>query len=158
MAEPTYPHIIDKPYVWWTERNRIGIAYLDSGSAIYPAGFAPSDPSTDAEWKYSGVTGRVYSPNEALTFRAHVIRKARKKDGLTGQVLSALQDQPEFPEEFHEALVSKVIQHGYERLGDPNMLKVAQYWEAKYLQKVREGMAFAAKDKVGGFKKVLGYF
>ena len=121
MAEPTYPHVIDKPYVWWTERDRIGIAYLDSGSAIYPANYDSSG------FKYSSMTGRVYSPAE-------------------------------FPEEFHEALVDKVIQHGYERAGDVNMLNVAKYWEGKYMLKVREGIAYTAKNKVGGFKKILGHF
>lgn len=27
MAQPTYPHNIEKEYVWWIERNKIGIAY-----------------------------------------------------------------------------------------------------------------------------------
>ena len=152
MAEPTYPHIINDPYVWWTERNRIGIAYLDAGSAVYPANYNSS------EFKYSSTRGRVYSPAEALTFRAHVIRKARKSGGTTGQELSALTDKPEFPEEFHEALVDKVIQHGYEKTGDVNMLNIAKYWQTKYMLKVREGIAYAAKGKVGGFKKILGHF
>ena len=150
--QPTYPHDIGKAYVWWIERDNIAIAYLDLGSAIYPANYDSSG------FKYSSMTGRVYSPAEALTFRAHVVRKARRSGGTAGQVLETTAHSPEFPEEFHEALVNKVIQHGYEKTGDVNMLNVAKYWEGKYMLKVREGIANSAKGKVGGFKKVLGHF
>ena len=146
MSEkPTYPHDIEKAYVWWIERDNIAIAYLDLGFATYPANYNSS------EFKYDSTTGRVYSPHgdhEGWEFRMHVVRNARELNGL--------EDEPEFPEQFHEALVDKVIQHGYEKT--PETLKVAQYWEVKYSQKVREGLAYASKGRIGGFKKILGHF
>jgi len=160
MSQPTYPHDIEKAYVWWTERDKIAIAYLDSSTAIYPENFS-SPSEDDAGYKYAGATGRVYSAHEDhddWTFRMHVVRKARKNGGASGEELSAITDSPEFPEQFHEALVNKVIQHGYEKTGDVNMLNVAKYWERKYLDKVHDGIIYASKDRVGGFKRMLGSF
>ena len=151
MSQPTYPHDIEKAYVWWTERDKIAIAYLDSSTAVYPDNFTPSGEGAD--YKYASATGRIYSPHadhDAWEFRMHVVRNARELIGL--------KDSPEFPEHLHEALVNKVIQHGYEKMGDVNMLNVAKYWERKYMDKVHDGIIYASRDRVGGFKRMLGSF
>ena len=142
MAQPTYPHNIGKNYVWWLERGKIALAYIDSSRAIYPANFDGDG------FQYSSDTNRIYSPHEVSQIRVHYLRKAKK--------LAAITDVPEVPEQFHRGLVAQVVQHGYEK--EPETLKVAQYWEVKFAKYVRDGIKYSKKDKVGGFKKILGYF
>ncbi|MBC8553201.1 MAG: hypothetical protein H8D23_26575 [Candidatus Brocadiales bacterium] len=140
--QPSYPHDIEKRYVWWLERGKIAIAYIDSSRATYPADFDGN------EFRYSSSSGRIYSPHEASQIRIHYLRKAA--------ALSAVSGSPEIPERFHRALVAQVIQHGYEK--NPETLKVAQYWDAQYQRYLREGLKYSARDKVGGFKRMRGFF
>ena len=142
MAQPTYPHDIQKNYVWWLERGKIALAYIDSSKAIYPTNFDGDG------FRYSGDSNRIYSPHEISQIRIHYLRKAA--------TLTAVTETPEIPEQFHRALVAQVIQHGHEK--NPEGLKVAQYWEVKFLKYVRDGLKYSQKDKVGGFKKILGHF
>mgnify|MGYP003147603417 FL=1 len=142
MAQPTYPHDIEKNYVWWFERGKIALAYIDSSRAIYPENFDGDG------FRYSGDSSRIYSPHEISEIRIHYLSKA--------PALTSVTSVPEIPEQFHRALVAQVIQHGHEK--NPEGLKVAQYWEVKFLKYVRDGLKYSQKDKVGGFKKILGHF
>ena len=142
MPQPTYPHDIQKNYVWWLERGKIALAYVDSSKAVYPENFDGSG------FRYSGSSDRIYSPHEVSEIRIHYFRRAT--------ALTAVTSVPEIPEQFHRGLVAQVIQCGYER--NPEALKVAQYWEAKYLRYLGDGLKYSQKDKVGGFKKILGHF
>ncbi len=55
--------------------------------------------------------------------------------------LSSLTDSSALPTRFHETIVARAIQKGYEINEDPNFLQVAQYWKNEFelgLKRIQE--------------------
>ena len=55
--------------------------------------------------------------------------------------LSSLSDVPSIPTRFHQTIVAKAIQRGFEVVPDPNFLQVAQYWALEFevgLKRIQE--------------------
>ena len=142
MAQPTYPHNIVKDYVWWLEDDKIAIAYVKDTATVnenYPR------PRSEM--------GEYLSPHEATQVRLHVVKKAGRvgDEGNAGK-MTELTHEPEFPTEFHEALVMYAIFKGYERSADG--LENAQYFKAEYLKKVLEGQRYTGIGRYGGPSQV----
>lgn len=105
-----------KPQVWWTERDKIAIAtYSDT---------------TDADSKFSGPPG-----DKDITL--FVVKRC---DLFTSNLTEDLSSSG-LPTEFHDAIVAKGIQRGYE-MKDPNL---AAYWKNTYNEFVLEGKRYANK-------------
>jgi len=97
---------------WWLKGETIGIGYL----------------ATDDNENLS-----LTAVDEAKT--VSVVYDEELPD------LSALTDVPSIPSRFHEAIVAKAIQKGFELNPDPNFLQVAQYWKLEFelgLKRIQE--------------------
>lgn len=232
MAQPTYPHNIVKPYVFWLERGKIAIAYhnLDDGNggkngefisplAGYDAKLVANTISFvggsgegalgDANEKFleAGfevgqdvtISGSATAVNNAtgtitlvtkssmvieggtsnnivnadagdtvtirsgtpIVVRIYASKKAevldRSANELTADgkfLVTNLEDEPEFPEQFHDCLVDYAVYKGFELIPTGESLQVAQYWWGKYFEKVRKAKAFADGGQVYGIRKV----
>jgi|TARA_R110000765_G_scaffold196233_1_gene301886 hypothetical protein len=97
---------------WWLKGEKIGIGYL----------------STDT------------NENDSLTAVDEIKEISVVYDEELPD-LSALTDSPSIPSRFHESIVAKAIQKGFEINPDPNFLQVAQYWAAQFefgLKRIQE--------------------
>ena len=116
--------------VYWIERDSIAIAKLDS--------------SEDIDNRFTG-------PEASKTITLFVTRyddEFIEADSGSGQI--GMDDSPSIPEEFHDALVFKAVQKGYElKLGkDPKLFNVAAYWRAGYDKLVKEGLQYANNERI----------
>tara|TARA_Y100001973_G_C5157288_1_gene311515 strand:+ start:267 stop:680 length:414 start_codon:yes stop_codon:yes gene_type:complete len=128
MATTNYSRIytrISKQYVWWIERDSIGIALYD--------------PLTSEK-------NRFKSPDAVYEITLFYYKKptALKTLDVAGADLT---DDPDIPTQFHQYLVDRAIQLGYEQDADPRM---AQYFEMKFEKGVKEGKTFANRGRVSG--------
>ena len=114
MAQPTYPHDIVKDYVWWLDRNnRLAIAYAKdttSGDRLLSDG-SYNNVSGVRERSY---TGEFLSPHVATQVRIFCIKRADVRTVAEANagtspsglfVSTEMDDEPEFPRQFHRALV-----------------------------------------------------
>lgn len=145
MAEqPTYPHNIDKDYVWWIEDNQIAIAYIKDTVTTAPTGTWPRNRTTQGEF---------LSPHEVSTIRVHVVKTAGRVGGEgNSDDLSVLTDTPELPEQFHESLVYYAIMKGYERSAEG--LENTAYFKAEYERGVQAGNRYTNTRRMNGPRSV----
>ena len=66
-----------------------------------------------------------------------------------------MNEEPNIPDEFHEALAYRVIQQGYER--KPEMIKMAMYFGAQFNESVKEAKKAANKDYDGSAYFIKGH-
>ena len=98
----------------------------------------------------TGVTVRVMAIK-----KAEVIDKSANELESDGKfVTSNLNDEPEFPGQFHDALVSYAIAKGYERVPSKDALQLAAYHQGQYMIKVKKAKAYADNNQVYGPRKV----
>mgnify|MGYP003627836703 FL=1 len=111
-------------YAWFIGEGRLGILEKKTLSVV-------ADPT----WQSTQSGGKTIR----LFYTARPIK-------LTDN----LDDSPEIPDQFHEALVYKVIADLYKIPGDTFNLQLAQYYDQMFDSQVREGKKFASRNKVGG--------
>ena len=131
---PTYDQVYHKKtkqYVWWTERDSIGIALMD--------------PLATAK-------NRFLSPDGAYTITVFYHKKADHFNTLDSGS-SAMNEQSELPTQFHQYLVDKTIQQGYEL--KPDEMHKALYFEKKFEKGIKEGKAFKNRGRVTGMYSVI---
>jgi len=88
------------------------------------------------------------------TVRLFVTKKAEIKNGTGKFTDTGLTEEPEFPEQYHEAMIAYVIWKGYEKMPNPEMIKLAQYWRGRYEEIVYNARAFANENRVYGPKQL----
>lgn len=149
-----------KQWVYWTERGALWIAEYDPATKEFTspgteeaalkihlfyykksepfklAGESVENRSLDADSKYLGVAVTGSSGNYSIA------------DG-TGY----LDQVSEIPEQFHEYLVDKAIQTGYEKKGAQG-IQMAQYFSSKFEKGVRDGRAYAYRARTGPVKYI----
>ena len=113
-------------YVWWTERDSIGIAKYDAINATF------ASPDQD------DLTATIYYYK-----RADRISEPSASDGWATE-------ENEILPQFHEHLVEKAIQYGYEM--KPEGIGQAQYFGAKFDLGVKRGRKFAYRGRTGTIK------
>lgn len=160
MAQPTYPHNIKKDYAWWIDRGKIAIAYAKdtpSGDRLLADG---TYNSTDGVRERS-YTGEWLSPHEATKIRVMCIKKAEvvtqaEKDSGTAASgkfnSSQMSDMPEFPEQFHRALVYYAISKGYEL--KPDLIKLSEVFGSKYKEYKDKAHKYVGNKRFYGSKQV----
>jgi len=159
MSQPTYPHDIIKDYVWWLDRNnRIAIAYskdTPSGDRLLSDG-SYNSVSGIRERSY---TGEFLSPHVAVQVRLFCIKKAEVLDRAGGEtapsgkfISTNMDDEPEFPTQFHRALVYYVISKLYE--SNPELFKLSQVFDAKYKEYKDRAHRFVGNKRFYGPKQV----
>ena len=134
-------------YLWWTERDSVLIAYYNA--------------NTD---KFTSITEAVpvnllyvQRPDKFL-----IPGEGPERDGFSSgdtylettldsnaQVTETtyLNQVCEIPEQFHEALINRVIANGYERKAET--IPLAQHFHMKYEQGVREAKKYSYRGRDG---------
>ena len=129
-----------KENVWWIERDSIGLALYDP---------------------LASEVNRFASLSSALTVTLFYHKKADhfgRQIALDGTVTDTtnnsnlMDEQSELPEQFHQYLVDKVIQKGYEF--KPEMIQMAPYFERKFEKGIKEGKMYANRGRISGMRQV----
>ena len=119
-----------KENVYWIERDSIGLALYD-----------PLASEAD----------RFTSLASAQTVTLFYYKKADHFNTLD-KVASAMNEKSELPVQFHQYLVDRVIQRGYEY--KPEMIQMAPYFERKFEKGIKEGKMYANRGRVSGMRHV----
>ena len=122
-----------KEWVWWVEDNSILLGYYD-------------ESKTDAE--------KVASPDSTIAGQELRLFFNLKEDHFDLPSASSTwgEQEPNFPAQFHDALVNKAIALGYER--NPDTLQLAQYFNGKFEDDVKNGRKYAYRGKLGTFRTI----
>jgi|TARA_X000001382_G_scaffold119506_1_gene100352 hypothetical protein len=128
MAHNT-ENIITKHKVYWIERDSIGLAEYDS--------------TRTGKNAYTSLTS-------ALTVTLFYYKKATHFNTLDNN--TAMTEQSEIPLQFHQYLVDRVVQLGYEQ--KPEMIQMAPYFEQKFEKGIKEGKMFANRGRISGIRHV----
>ena len=126
---PSYNQVYDrttKQDVWWIERDSIGIALFD--------------PMEQQKNQFT-------SPTTVSTITLFYHKKADHFNTLDS-ASSAMTEISELPTQFHQYLVDKAIQLGYEQSSDD--IGKALYFENKFERGIREGKTFKSRGRVSG--------
>tara|TARA_B100001939_G_scaffold118047_1_gene102444 strand:+ start:2840 stop:3244 length:405 start_codon:yes stop_codon:yes gene_type:complete len=129
MAHNT-ENIISKHKVYWIERDSIGLAEYDS-------------TKTEKD-QFTSLTS-------ALTVTLFYYKKADHFNTLDS-ASSAMTEQSELPLQFHQYLVDRAVQLGYET--KPDMIQMAPYFERKFEKGIKEGKMFANRGRISGIRHV----
>ena len=130
---PSYDKVFEKTikqYVWWIERDSVGIALYDPLQAD---------------------TKRFLSPDAAYTVTLFYYKKADHFNTLDNNS-SAMTEQNELPTQFHQYLVDKAIQLGYEQYADG--LQHAHYFNERFERGIREGKMFSNRGRISSNRAV----
>ena len=119
-----------KQYVYWFERDSIGIALYD--------------PLRSEKNRFTSVDAAF-----KITLFYH--KKADHFKTLEDDT-GGMGDQSELPGQFHQYLVDKAIALGYET--KPDMIQMAPYFNAKFEKGIKEGKTFANRGRVSGMRSV----
>ena len=129
-----------KENVWWIERDSIGLALYDP---------------------LATEVNRFTSLTSALTVTLFYHKKADhfgRQIALDGTVTDTtntttlMDEQSELPEQFHQFLVDKAIQLGYEQ--KPDMIQMAGYFNQKFEKGIKEGKAYKNRNRISGMRHV----
>jgi|TARA_R100001530_G_scaffold18757_3_gene15931 hypothetical protein len=115
-------------YVWWTERDSIGIAKYDAINATFAS---PDQDDLTATIYYYKRADRISEPSASDAWAT---------------------EENEILPQFHEHLVEKAIQYGYER--NPDGGSLAQYFGSKYEAGIKRARKFAYRARAGTFKYI----
>ncbi len=127
MAHNT-ENTITKHNVYWIERDSIGLAEYDS--------------TRTGKNTYTSLTS-------ALTVTLFYYKKATH---FNTNDTTDMTEQSELPLQFHQYLVDRVVQLGYEQ--KPEMIQMAPYFEQKFEKGIKEGKMFANRGRVSGIRHV----
>lgn len=129
-----------KENVWWIERDSIGLALYDP---------------------LASEINRFTSLTSALTVTLFYHKKADhfgRQIALDGTVTDTtnnanlMDERSELPEQFHQYLVDKAIQSGYEQ--KPEMIQMAGYFERKFEKGIKEGKTYKNRNRISGTRHV----
>jgi len=123
-------------WVWWTERDAIGIAKYDSAAEKFY--------SASADQHGKKITLFYYKKANLFTIPSAV-------DGSGASTFSWTATS-EFPGQFHDYIVAKAIALGYEK--KPEQLQIALYFHDKFEKGVKEGKKYAYRARAGTVKYV----
>ncbi len=126
--------------VWWIERDSIGIAFYD--------------PMASEVDKFKSLTEvlqvTLYYHKKALHFG--VTLDSNGLEISTMETTGLMSEDSELPTQFHQYLVDKAIQLGYEQ--KPEAIQLATYFERKFEKGVKEGKTFANRNRITGMRQV----
>jgi|TARA_B100000902_G_C26488502_1_gene518179 hypothetical protein len=128
-----------KQHVYWIERDSIGLALYDA--------------SQNDKELFKSVTAvheiTLFYHKKALHFGVD----SNGNSTLTST--SLMDEQSELPTQFHQYLVDKAIQLGYET--KPDMIQMAPYFEQKFEKGIKEGKTFANRGRISGRRRIVQY-
>jgi len=122
--------------VYWIERDSIGIALYD--------------PNTTDVDRFTSLTEvlqvTLYYHKKALHFGIN------QAGASTMDTTGLMSEDSELPTQFHQYIVDKAIQSGYEQ--KPEAIQLATYFERKFEKGVKEGKTFANRNRITGMRHV----
>ena len=121
---------LQQQYVYWIERDSIGIALHDP---------------------LKSQKNRFASPDAAYTITLFYHKKADHFNTLDSGS-SAMTEQSELPTQFHQYLVDKAIQLGYETKADS--IYTMRYFDSKFEKGVKEAKMFANRGRISGMRQI----
>ena len=116
---------------WWIERDAVGIAKYNPVATTEASRFESADKARTVYLYYYKKANHFTEPSSSSAWETEI---------------------NELPGQFHEHLVEKAIQYGYEM--KPEGLGQAQYFGAKYDAGVKRGRTFAYRGRTGTIKSV----
>ena len=134
--------------VWWVERDSVLLAYYSSATDKFTS---PSTAGIKVTLFY------IQRPDKFL-----LKGESPERDGFSSgdEYLGVTLDsgtsvtdvtfwdqEPEIPEQFHEALIARVVANGYER--KPETIQLATYFLSKYDNGVRECRKYSYRGRDG---------
>lgn len=126
-----------KQHVYWVERDSIGIALYDA--------------SQNEKELFKSVTAvhtiTLFYHKKALHFGVN------SAGSSTLESTALMSEQSELPTQFHQYLVDKAIQLGYET--KPDMIQMAPYFERKFEKGIKEGKTFANRGRISGRRAIV---
>jgi len=129
-----------KENVYWVERDSIGLA-------VY-------DPLESEKNRFkslsSALTVTLFYHKKADHFGRQIALDGTVSD--TTNLTSLMDEQSELPEQFHQFLVDKAIQLGYEQ--KPEMIQMAGYFNQKFEKGIKEGKTYKNRNRISGVRHV----
>jgi hypothetical protein len=129
-----------KENVFWVERDSIGLAVYDP---------LESEKNRFASLT-SALTVTLFYHKKADHFGRQIALDGTVTD--TTNTTALMDEQSELPEQFHQYLIDKAIQLGYEQ--KPEMIQMAPYFEKKFEKGIKEGKAFKNRNRISGMRHV----
>ena len=129
-----------KENVWWIERDSIGLALYDP---------LASEVNRFASLS-SALTVTLFYHKKADHFGRQIALDGTVTD--TTNTTNLMDEQSELPEQFHQFLVDKAIQVGYEQ--KPEMIQMATYFERKFEKGIKEGKTYKNRNRISGVRHV----
>ena len=129
-----------KENVWWIERDSIGLALYDP---------LASEVNRFASLSYA-LTVTLFYHKKADHFGRQIALDGTVTDTTNNSNL--MDEQSELPEQFHQYLVDKAIQSGYEQ--KPEMIQMAGYFERKFEKGIKEGKTYKNRNRISGIRHV----
>jgi len=135
-------------HLWWTERDSVLIAYYDSSTDKFTS---PANSTTKIHLLYIKRPDKFLIPGEGPEQDGY-----GSEDTYLGTTLNTstqmsdanyLSQEAEIPEQFHEALVARVIANGYERKVET--LPLSNHYMMKYESGVKKARAYSFRGRDG---------
>ena len=117
-------------WVWWTERDAVGIAKFNPNSERFTSPAASQNGKKITLFYYKKATAFTEPSSDSFSWAA----------------------TSDFPAQFHDYIVAKAIALGYEK--KPEQLQLALYFHEKFEKGVREGRNYAYRARTGTVKYV----
>ena len=117
-------------WVWWTERDAVGIAKFNPNSERFNSPGADQDGKKITLFYYKKATAFTEPSSNSFSWTA----------------------TSDFPGQFHDYIVAKAIALGCEK--KPEQLQLAMYFHEKFEKGVKEGRKFAYRARAGTVKYI----
>ena len=135
-------------YLWWTERDSVLVAYYDANLDKFTT---PSESGVKINLLYIQRPDKFLIPGEGPERDGFLAGDTYLETTLDSnvQVTSStyLTQVCEIPEQFHEALIARVIANGYERKAET--IPLAQHFHMKYEMGVKEAKKYSYRGRDG---------
>ena len=134
--------------VWWVERDSVLIAYYDDSLAKFTS---PSEDGIKITLFYIQRPDKFLIQGEVPERDGFVAGDSYLDVVLDSNVMvddtTFWEQEAEIPEQFHEALIARVIANGYER--KPETIQLATYFLQKYEMGVKDCKVYSYRGRDG---------
>lgn len=141
--------------VWWVERDSVLIAYYNQDTDKFTS---PSEANIKVTLFYIQRPDKFLLKGESPERDGFVDGDSYLGVELDSSVsvdnATFWEQESEIPEQFHEALIARVVANGYER--KPETIQLATYFLSKYDNGVRECRKYSYRGRDGSQIQPIG--
>lgn len=135
-------------YLWWTERDSVLVAYYDANLDKFTT---PSESGVKINLLYIQRPDKFLIPGEGPERDGFLAGDTYLETTLDSNVqvteATYLNQVCEIPEQFHEALIARVIANGYERKAET--IPLAQHFMMKYETGLKQAKNYSYRGRDG---------